>query len=113
MSNSFDGKVAVVTGAGVGIGEAGGPGSRAERGTACWSSMSNGDNAEAVATRCVIRARSGRFLCDVSVLEQSQAVVEKAVRRFRRVALRSRIMRGISRGDSRRWKAWASRNGAR
>lgn len=81
----FEGKVALVTGAGAGIGRA-----------ACLAYAAAGarvfavdiDGAAALATRDVIRASSGEaeaFRADVSCAAETQAYSQEAIRRFGRI----------------------------
>lgn len=82
MEKKFEGKVAVVTGAGGGIGEAIAL-DLALNGAKVLVVDVHGDNAESVAN--AIRAQGGTalgFCADVSVLEQSRAIVEKAEQVF-------------------------------
>src|ERR1700761_771863 len=82
MSNSFEGKVALVTGAGGGIGEAVAH-DLALNGARVLVVDVNGANAESVAHSIRDQGREAVAFCaDVSVLEQSQAVVEKACQVF-------------------------------
>jgi NAD(P)-dependent dehydrogenase (short-subunit alcohol dehydrogenase family) len=78
MPRSFEGKVAVVTGAGGGIGEAVAH-DLALNGARVLVVDVNGANADSVAHSIREQGREAVAMCaDVSVLEQSQAVVERA-----------------------------------
>ena len=82
MPTSFEGKVAVVTGAGGGIGEAVAH-DLALNGARVLVVDVNGANAESVAHAIREQGREAVAFCaDVSVLEQSQAVVERAGQLF-------------------------------